>query len=110
MFDQCFCLDVDDPVTLLSRKRKTARKTHKCGECGWDIKPGQEYEVDATVFEGNFEAHKICIPCLRVRRSLFKCGWYYGGLWEYIHDAICDYDEGCVCPEAAVAKEVSDAE
>jgi len=99
MFDSCICVDPGEVSTLLSRRRRKARKPHRCGECGYIIPPGQEYEIDVTVFEGDLESHKTCIPCVRVRDSLFNCGWYYGHIWDDVHEAICDEDE-CVCPLA----------
>ena len=102
MFDSCLCVDPDEVVTLLSRNRRTARKPHKCGECGCTIQPGETYEADSTVFDRKFTVYKTCLPCLRIRQSLFRCGWYYGGLWEDIHEAFCGEDDDgnmeCVCP------------
>ncbi len=97
MFDSCICINPDDTATLLGRRQRKARKRHKCGECNHTIHPGQMYEADAIVFEGEFTIHKTCILCVRVRNSLFECGWYYGGVWEDVHEACCDGDE-CICP------------
>jgi hypothetical protein len=104
MFDSCICIDADDPVTLMSRRKRTARKQHQCCECRHPIQPGQQYEVDATVHEGRFKTFKTCETCLRIRLSLFACGWCYGDLWKSIHKMLCglgeagDEDDFCICP------------
>jgi len=108
MFDSCICVEPDDVVQLVSRKRRRARKEHRCGECGQTIAPGDVYDVDATVYEGEFTAYKTCLTCVRIRESLFKCGWYYGQLWADIHETFCDYNEEgeleCVCPTSGGKK------
>lgn len=73
-----------DPVTLLGSVERTARKEHRCKECGRQILRGETYKVDAYVFEGRFESHKICQHCLDVRRyfDLNRRGWAYGMLLE----------------------------
>ena len=98
MFESCICVEIDEPVQLLSRRHPKARKVHRCDECGCTIHPGDTYERDAVVFDGFFEVKKICATCLRIRDSLFRCGWYYGQMWEDIHEMCCD-DGECICPE-----------
>lgn len=73
-----------DPVTLLGSAERTARKEHRCGECGRQILRGETYKVDTYVFEGSFESHKICRHCLDVRHyfDLTRRGWAYGMLLE----------------------------
>ena len=102
MFDACICDRPDEMEQLLSRSQRVARKPHECGECGHTIDPGDTYEVDATVFDGEFCTHKTCLPCVRVRDSMFACGWVYGEVWRDIHEQYCrgaPQDE-CICPEA----------
>ena len=97
MFDACICYSTDDLVTLLDCRRPRARVCHTCCECGETIRPGTKYEVDATVFEGRFTQYTTCIPCANVRAGMLVCQFYYGSLWNDIHDAYCD-DEVCICP------------
>lgn len=103
MFESCICIEPDEPVQLLSRRELRARVRHKCGECGSTIEPGQRYEIDNIVFEGDFAVYKTCLMCRNVRRSLFQGGWYYGMMWKEIHDRYCGEDEDgnefCLCPE-----------
>lgn len=97
MFDACFCDEPDDVSQLLRREQHKARTPHKCGECRCTIQPGDVYEIDVTVFEGHINTYKTCLPCLNIRKSLFRCGWYYGDMWGNIHEEYCD-DEFCLCP------------
>ena len=101
MFDSCICVDPDEVGQLLRRTQQLARKVHRCVECGHDIQPGQVYGKDVTLSDGAFEVYKTCLLCLRIRDSLFNCGWYYGMMWENIHEAYCGYgdDEFCICPD-----------
>ena len=101
MFDSCICIEPDEVVSLLSRRRRVARKEHTCIECRHPIQPGDVYEVDTTADEGEITTYKTCLPCLRVRESMFECGWYYGGIWDDIHEIYCD-DEFCLCPPRPV--------
>lgn len=99
MFNSCICVTPDEVDTLLSRRRHKARQPHKCGECGCVIERGETYEADVTIWEDVFTVHKTCRLCLRIRESLFDCGWYYGQIWADIHQALCGDEEGeCVCP------------
>jgi len=101
MFDSCICIDVDESVTILTDKLVTARKVHVCIECGFPIMPDQKYRYESGVFEGEMVEYKTCIPCFRVRESLFKCGFYYAGVWGVVHESYCgheDEDYVCICP------------
>src|SRR3990167_10996312 len=62
----CYC--DDDPPEFWSSKIKTARKQHRCGECGKPIKPGDKYEAVAAVQAGDFYAPKTCEPCHDLRQ------------------------------------------
>lgn len=98
MFDACICHDVDDRVTVISLTTPVARKPHKCCECGHTINPGKRYERQSTLFDGHFDVYKTCIPCMNVRDSMLTCGYYFGHVWEDIHEAYCDADY-CICPD-----------
>jgi len=107
MFDSCICVEPNNICELIGRTQPIARKQHRCGECRCTIKPGQKYERDVTVFEGELTTYKTCITCVHVRDSLFRCGWCYGGVWETVHETFCGHDDDdemeCVCPTAAEA-------
>lgn len=88
----CLIDDGDGYVTVLSAARRRARKAHRCTECQRTIGVVEQYQHEATIFDGDFEVHRICAHCMRVRAWLDRnCGgWLYGGLWEDIseHDEI----------------------
>ena len=98
MFDSCICVEPDEVSTILSSGVRKARREHRCCECGCRIQPGESYQVENTVFEGNLSVHKTCSICFRIRRSLFDCGWYWGQMWSEIHEAYCEEGE-CICPD-----------
>jgi hypothetical protein len=109
MFSTCICEDIDywDSVSLGSPHRK-ARKEHICGECRGTIQPGEVYEVAKLLYDGTITTHKTCLPCVSVRSSLFKCGWYYGDIWLTIHEQYCGYEHEedcfCICPDTLKRK------
>ena len=49
-----------DPIKFcqLPSQDYTARKTHKCWECGGDIEPGQRYRVSKWIIDGKFQTMK----------------------------------------------------
>ena len=105
MFDSCICVELDcqnefssDPVIY------RARKVHICGECCEEIQIGDRYEYASGKCEGRFWTAKTCLPCKRVRDSLFTCGWAYGEIWSEIHESICraHRDTKWVCDCGAV--------
>lgn len=85
MFDECSC-DFDgegEAETLLDSEVFTTEWTIvECCECGDELEPDTRFEVDLYADEGAPRAYFTCIPCARIRRSLFRCGWIYGEMWE----------------------------
>ncbi len=99
MFESCICLDIDEVSEILSSQTLRARKEHRCCECRCTIQPGESYHVESTLLDGLFTVHKTCLTCLRIRRSLFSCGWYWGQMWSEIHETYCGWeDDECICP------------
>lgn len=93
----CSCqIDVDvdcgNALTTLKRKIRTARKPHRCSDCGIEIAVGQQYESYCGVGDGEIAVYKTCLDCLSVRDTLF-CSWYFERLWEDLQDEI-DYSDG----------------
>ena len=92
----CYC-DYDAPEFHLTRER-TARKQHKCCECGHVIEPGERYEHVTGKWDGHIGTFHTCLPCSELRDALADgtggC-FQYGGLseeyWEYLM-AVNSYD------------------
>lgn len=55
----------------------TARKAHKCCECGCPIPAGTRYERVSGKWCGDFDSFKTCLPCAAIRKD-FGCS--YGGV------------------------------
>ena len=101
---ECPCqitVDVDECANLLSEKKVTAKKAHKCGECDRTIPAGETYLREAYVYEGDFRSETTCLDCLSIRDNLF-CDWYYGTILETLKFEILEYD--LIPPEACIAK------
>lgn len=104
MLSNCICIHPDRRVvvTVLSSSHWRAREPRLCGECGCTIQVGEMYEADITSYGSTITVYKTCLLCVRVRQSLFKCGWYYNQVWAYVHEAVCGEGENgepeCVCP------------
>lgn len=87
MGESCACFyDGEYAPEFFNERIVTARKAHRCGECGEEIKPGQRYEYVRGCWEGDFSTHKTCLPCRNVRDSLMKCGFIYGRVWEDVRE------------------------
>lgn len=76
----------DDRVTVLHERHRTARKEHRCAECGRGIVVGEPYLVERFINDGEASTHKTCRHCEAVRGWLLsECGgWLYGGVAEDI--------------------------
>ena len=92
--NNCSCIYVEDidPAEFHNSRVVTARKAHKCGECGKEILPGSKYEYNVGTWEGNFNTHKTCSICLELRNEFFCDGWYYGQIHEYLWNHIQEVD------------------
>ena len=86
---------------LLQQKIVTARKSHKCTECGAEILRSQKYEVAKFSGEGTVVAYKTCLECLSVR-GVFFTNWCYSCVWEDVRDMVTD-QQGDVS-EACISK------
>lgn len=97
----CFIEDQGTEPDVFHYKTVKARKVYKCEECGCAINPGNEYERCTGLWEGRWETHKVCLPCVEVRNQ-FCCSWTFGHVWEAIGEAD-DLNLGCLgelSPEA----------
>lgn len=84
----------DDPADLWYEKIRSARKAHRCCECGDAIQPGEQYEYAWGLSEGSWWSAKTCLICRRIRRD-HCCTWVYGHLREALWDGLgVDYISG----------------
>lgn len=87
MFDICIDIDTDgDCPGFCKQEMRTARKEHKCVECGSTIHPGDRYEHTSGVWDGAWETFKTCRICKAVRADFFH-GYLFGTLWEEMRQA-----------------------
>ena len=85
----CAIDDADYFCEVLSSRTLTARKAHRCNECGRTIEPGESYLCEfLTDEEQGARVHKTCAHCQIVREWLLReCGgWLYSGIAEDIGD------------------------
>lgn len=82
----CFC-DYDRPAFYEATER-TARKRHRCCECGYDIQPGEKYEYVSGKWDGQLGSFHTCEACADLRDSLSAGGGccQHGGLEEEYHE------------------------
>ena len=99
---KCSCVYVSTDCTceFHSEKIQTARKQHKCRECGRTIDSGEKYEYVSGCWEGNFSVFKTCEDCQNIRGEFFCEGWNYGfilnDLCEYIAEVDGQVPEDCI--------------
>ena len=72
--------DGDSAPEFFTDATPTARKEHKCGECGRTIHPGEIYERFSGKWDGWMGAFKTCAHCVAARWWLhIACGgWLFG--------------------------------
>ena len=94
MADPCCCLTGDfdsDGNDFYEEEMRTARKEHKCSECGKKILPGDKYahSTGKTCGVKEIWTNKTCVVCDEIREH-FYCGggWLFGQLWEDIREQI----------------------
>jgi hypothetical protein len=70
-------------------RRPTARKNHKCCECGSEIIPGEKYESVTMKWCGVICRFKTCNNCLKIKdlmKSLECFCWHQGGLFDAVRE------------------------
>lgn len=92
--------DPDDMCTVLRTCTPTAMQPHKCDECRREIRKGEQYLREVTLFDGKVETWKTCIDCESIRKNFFKEGFFYGEikamLHDYVRDGNGDVPESCL--------------
>lgn len=96
---ECSCtVDVDytvDGPVCHKTEIRTARKKHRCIECGKTIIPGEKYEHVWGVWDSSPETYKTCLDCKSLRDVFFD-SWTYTELWEYFYEWDGDIPESCI--------------
>ena len=65
------CFDYDDDSTVLSGfTERTARKPHRCDDCGEMIQPRETYWHGAWVCDGGVWEFHGCVPCRAIRDEI----------------------------------------
>ena len=81
----CYC-GTDSDTTVYWAVRPTARKAHRCYECGRQIQPGERYERVRAVVDGEPGVYRTCVYCLGVRDSVEAAAqcfcWQHGNMLE----------------------------
>lgn len=79
------CMITDaDAWTIFVDAIRTARKTHRCGECGRAIQPGERYHHARGLLDGGWMQVRQCLHCHHAALWLgVICrGWVYGDVCE----------------------------
>lgn len=87
---ECYC-DYEYPE-FFSSYIQTARKEHRCGECGCTIQPGEKYEYVCGKWDGCVSVEKTCERCYDLRKWVSNnipcfC-WAYGNVYDDAREAI----------------------
>lgn len=79
---------IDEMVNIIRESDPTARKEHKCCECGRTIKIGEEYHYEFGVLAGDKCTYKTCSGCMNGRNWLYEIchGWVYEAVKEDLEE------------------------
>jgi hypothetical protein len=79
-----------DPASVYREKIVTARKQHRCDECGRPIECGERYQYVFAIWEGSPGAYHTCQHCLVAQDWLrAECGgWLFEGVEEDISEHV----------------------
>lgn len=90
---ECYC-DYETP-TVYSIATPTAKRSHKCIECGNAISIGERYERITSLFDGEWDTYKTCCRCIAVReyvKAHVPCFcWYHYNLLDDADAAMDEY-------------------
>ena len=85
----CMIYGAEETPEFFVKQTPTARKAHRCGECGRTIRPGEIYERVRGKWNGDVGTEKTCAHCVAARAWLEKhcVGYLFQGvqedLWEH---------------------------
>lgn len=86
-------IDGAETATIYRDRTVTARKSHKCYECGRDISAGERYRYVFTVYDGWPDSYHTCIHCVSGQDWLAReCGGYiFSEVSEELHEHAQEY-------------------
>ena len=65
----------DPPEFMAVEKLRRARKIHRCCECHGEIAKGEQHWCSAGVWDGDFQAFRVCLACEELRQEIVDdCG------------------------------------
>lgn len=107
--DVCIGIDDYDPADFYSDKMRTARKQHRCCECGRVIEVGEHYQHVAGAWDRKVSTYKTCQQCKEIRES-FACGegFLFTTLWDDMQEyafPVMTLSSECFTQLTAKAKE-----
>ena len=108
---ECSCtVDIDytdDGPTVHKTDIRTARKKHRCAECGVIINPGEKYEHAWGVWDSEASKYKTCLDCKSLRDVFFDA-FSYTRIWEDFYDEFGsitpEVPESCIAALTPVAR------
>jgi hypothetical protein len=88
----CMIDGADYTWDFYTQKTPTARKAHRCYECGRTIEAREVYDLLTAKGPEGIERYKTCAHCLVARNWLFaECGGYLaGGVGEDIDEHVSE--------------------
>ena len=84
--DVCLSMEFDGTTDFYTEKIVTARKAHRCCECGDVIPVGARYERVVGKWDGDFGTFETCLVCVEIRKAFCCGGWVLGALWESVYE------------------------
>ena len=80
--------------TFYNQSLRTAKKQHKCEECGGPILAGEKYEYVSGLWDGYFNVFKTCERCVDIRtwtKNNVPClCWTHGNADEDCREAVSE--------------------
>lgn len=96
---------------MLKCHQPTARKEHRCGECGKLINKGEKYELYRGVWEGEIHCEKTCLDCVTLREAFYtKGGYMFGNIKDAVREHVLyelhgDVSSDCILPLSPGARD-----
>jgi hypothetical protein len=107
------CIDVcalddggGDSPDFYSEKLVTARKPHKCCECGKEIAKGEKHWLCRGKWDGEISVHRQCTICREIALKYGCDGFAFGQVWEQLTENLFPTMRiGCLDGLSAAAKQ-----